>query len=118
MCACLQDIKAGQVLLHLPLRLAITDHPEDPESNELMYEDAPWSLRLACKLLREKAKASASPWHPYLQVWCFTAAYTYISLRRELHGVLFAHLLHPLCVLTVTALAAGICLVHFWGRRK
>ncbi|KAL0050877.1 hypothetical protein WJX82_009288 [Trebouxia sp. C0006] len=64
----LQDIKAGTVLLHLPLRLAITDHPADPESNEVMFEDAPWSLRLACKLLREKAKGSASPYHPYLQV--------------------------------------------------
>ena len=33
-----------------------------------MFEGAPWSLRLACKLLREKAKGSASPYHPYLQV--------------------------------------------------
>ncbi|KAL3147314.1 hypothetical protein ABBQ32_002799 [Trebouxia sp. C0010 RCD-2024] len=64
----LQDIEAGTTVLHLPLRLAITDHTQDQESNDLVYEDVPWSLRLACKLLREKAKGSASPWHPYLQV--------------------------------------------------
>ena len=64
---CSQDIKAGTVVLHLPLRLAITDHTEDKTSNDLVYEDAPWSLRLACKLLREKARGSSSPWHPYLQ---------------------------------------------------
>ena len=68
-CLHLQDIKAGSVVLHLPLRLAITDHTEDKDSNALVYEDAPWSVRLACKLLREKAKGSSSPWHPYLQVF-------------------------------------------------
>lgn len=34
----LQPIQAGEVVLRVPLRLAITDHEQDEESNRLLYE--------------------------------------------------------------------------------
>ena len=70
-CCCppaLQAVPAGQVLLRVPLHLALTDHADDKEGHELTYEGAPWSVRLAAKLLKERAKGSDSPWAPYLQV--------------------------------------------------
>ncbi|GLC67730.1 hypothetical protein PLESTF_000599500 [Pleodorina starrii] len=33
-----------------------------------MYEGAPWSVRLACKLLRHLAAGDGSPWAPYIKV--------------------------------------------------
>ena len=54
---CTDDFGQGETLLIVPLRLAIADHADDEESNRLVYPGAPWSVRLACKLLREKAKA-------------------------------------------------------------
>lgn len=56
------------MVLRVPLRLALTEHPSDEESNTLVYDGAPWSVRLAAKLLRLRAAGSASPWYPYLQV--------------------------------------------------
>jgi len=64
----LKPIKRGEVLLVVPLRLALTDFPEDEESNKLLYEDAPWSVRLSAKLLRQVTQGRQSPWYPYLQV--------------------------------------------------
>ncbi|KAK9835876.1 hypothetical protein WJX74_009976 [Apatococcus lobatus] len=63
----LQAIAEGEQLVRLPLRLALTDHPGDEESNQLVYEGAPWSVRLAAKLLREASKQDASPWFPFIQ---------------------------------------------------
>ncbi|KAG2440536.1 hypothetical protein HYH02_010414 [Chlamydomonas schloesseri] len=65
---CEEPIAAGEVVLEVPLRLALTDHPGDEESNALLYEGAPWSVRLACKLLRHKAAGAASPWSAYVKV--------------------------------------------------
>ena len=64
----LQHIEAGERVLRIPLSIAITDHAGDEVSNKLIYNGAPWAVRLACKILREKAKGFSSPWHPYLQV--------------------------------------------------
>lgn len=55
---CDWDFLPGEVLATVPLRVALTDHPDDEESNALLYPDAPWSVRLACKLLRERAKVT------------------------------------------------------------
>lgn len=33
-----QPIAAGEVVLRIPLKLALTDYPGDEESNRLMYE--------------------------------------------------------------------------------
>mmetsp|Transcript_40319 Transcript_40319/g.95819 ORF Transcript_40319/g.95819 Transcript_40319/m.95819 type:complete len:347 (+) Transcript_40319:75-1115(+) len=63
-----KDIAEGEELVTVPLRIALTDHPEDEESNYLLYQDAPWSVRLAAKILREKAKGSNSPWKSYIDV--------------------------------------------------
>ena len=52
----------------MPLRMALTEHPSDEESNSLLYPGAPWSVRLAVKLLRLRAAGIDSPWHPYIQV--------------------------------------------------
>ena len=64
----LQDVPAGAVILEVPLSLALTDHPDDAESNTLLEPGSPWAVRLACKLLRERARGLQSPWWPYLQV--------------------------------------------------
>ncbi|PNH12682.1 hypothetical protein TSOC_000380, partial [Tetrabaena socialis] len=96
---CEERISAGEVVLEVPLRLALTDHPADEESNQLMYEGAPWSVRLACKLLRNKALGPQSPWHAYIQVlpslvpapletfsWEDIAALRYPPLQQGLHA--------------------------------
>jgi hypothetical protein len=59
-------IRRNETFSKIPLRLAITDDPDDGESNTLVGKDAPWSVRLACKLLRLKSQGPASPWYPYL----------------------------------------------------
>jgi hypothetical protein len=45
--------------------LALVDVDGDKE-DVFSYDDAPWSVRLACKLLRERAKGPASPWSHYI----------------------------------------------------
>jgi hypothetical protein len=52
----------------VPLRLALADHPFDQESNQLLPSDAPWSARLACRLLREFTLGDTSLWAPYIKV--------------------------------------------------
>eukprot|EP00798_Chlamydomonas_sp_ICE-L_P001034 gene1034-3895_t len=66
--ASVKEIAAGDVLLRIPLRMALIDFPEDEATNKLMYDGAPWSVRLAAKLLREVEKGVDSPWLPYLLV--------------------------------------------------
>lgn len=66
--AAVQPIAAGQRLLALPLRLALTDYAGDPDAAAVGLEDAPWAVRLAAKLLREVQQGPASQWAPYLQV--------------------------------------------------
>jgi len=34
----MQDIAPGEIILRVPLRLALTDHAGDEESNQLLYE--------------------------------------------------------------------------------
>ncbi|GLI65350.1 hypothetical protein VaNZ11_008899 [Volvox africanus] len=65
---CEELISKGDMVLEVPLRLALTDHPGDAESNQLLYPGAPWSVRLACKLLRHLAAGKRSPWAPYIKV--------------------------------------------------
>ena len=55
------------MVLRIPMRLAISDYPGDDTLDGLVYDGAHWSVRLATKLLRERAQAAASPWYPYLQ---------------------------------------------------
>ena len=52
----------------MPLRIALADHPFDADSNALLDDAAPWSARLAARLLREDAQGAASQWRPYLDV--------------------------------------------------
>ncbi|GAB4820987.1 hypothetical protein N2152v2_008033 [Parachlorella kessleri] len=64
----LKAAERGETLLRVPLRLALSDHPSDEDSNALVYQGAPWSVRLAAKLLRLRRTGATCPWHPYLQV--------------------------------------------------
>lgn len=49
------------------MRIALLDdEPGSPECDVDFDTDVPWSVRLACKLLRLKAQGEASPWKPYL----------------------------------------------------
>jgi hypothetical protein len=59
-------LRKNESFAKIPLRLAITDDPDDEESNTLVGKDAPWSVRLACKLLRLRSQGPNSPWSPYL----------------------------------------------------
>lgn len=68
----IQPITKGQTLASVPLHLAITDHPDDEESNAIFASSnnaiAPWSVRLACKILRMKYQGYDCPWFPYISV--------------------------------------------------
>lgn len=61
----MQPAQRGTVLVKVPFALAITEHAADAESNQLLYEGAPGSVRLACKLLRQ-VKSGKSELAPYL----------------------------------------------------
>ena len=50
------------------MRLALADYPGETESAQLLHKSAPWSARLAARLLREHAAGSESAWQPYLAV--------------------------------------------------
>jgi len=55
-----KDLKGGQVLFQVPVKLGILD---DAES-----DDYPWSVRLAAKILRLKAEGDACLWAEYVNV--------------------------------------------------
>ena len=61
-----QDVPEGTLLLSIPMRLAISDRPDQATSP--VGPDTPSHLRLASKLLSGIKAGSASPWHKYLQV--------------------------------------------------
>ena len=65
---CPQDIAEGDLVFRIPMRLALSDFDGDETSEGLTFEGAPWSVRLACRLLRERAAGATSPWFPYIQV--------------------------------------------------
>ena len=56
-------IQAGDLLLVVPLSLALTDCDTQPTDS---MSDAFWGLRLAARLLQERAKGASSLWAPYL----------------------------------------------------
>jgi hypothetical protein len=62
-----QPVSEGEVVFRIPMRLAISEFPGDDTLNGVVYDGAHWSVRLATKLLRERAQAAASPWNSYLQ---------------------------------------------------
>ena len=67
---CPQPISAGDVLLEVPLRLALTDHPEDDESNALVYEvgmqaRVPWEAGVGRRCLQPALDASALSVKPH-----------------------------------------------------
>ena len=65
--AALKKLSKGQQLLIVPLRLAIFDDPSDPENlANAPYEGAPWSIRLAWKLIKLKEDGESCPWWSYL----------------------------------------------------
>ncbi|CAD7696604.1 unnamed protein product [Ostreobium quekettii] len=65
---CVKDVQCDEIVMRIPLSAGIIDYKEDEESNQLLYEGAPWSVRLACKLLRLKSNGGGSPWSPYISV--------------------------------------------------
>ena len=52
----------------MPMRLALTDHADDQESNALLGRGRHGDVRLAARLLRHKAAGDASPWAPFIRV--------------------------------------------------
>lgn len=54
-------------MLRLPLEMGICDYQEGhPADAWETMANAPWGVRLACRLLQERDRASASEWAPYL----------------------------------------------------
>ena len=54
-------------MLRLPLEMGICDQQEGhPADAWEMMSSAPWGVRLACRLLQERAKGDSSEWAPYL----------------------------------------------------
>ncbi len=62
-----QDAAEGEALARVPLRLALTDHAGDEESDALLGRGGHWATRLAARLLRQRAAGAASPWAAYLR---------------------------------------------------
>ena len=92
-CGVLQDIAEGQRLLTVPLRLAIVDYADDPEAEAFGLTSAPWAVRLAVKLLRERAAGADSPWAPYIQVrWHFLCGQWTCETTQRMRGRLFVDL--------------------------
>ena len=70
----LQAIAESEVVLRVPMRLALTDFADDgPHARVGTPEGAHWAVRLAAKLLLERAGGSSSPWYPYLQADLLTS---------------------------------------------
>ncbi|WPT17803.1 Actin-histidine N-methyltransferase [Picochlorum sp. SENEW3] len=60
------DVSRGSILFQIPMRIALLDdEPGSPECDIDFDNDVPWSVRLACKLLRLKSQGEASVWKPY-----------------------------------------------------
>lgn len=55
-----KNVKAGQVLFQVPVKLGIIDDEE--------ADGYPWSVRLAAKILRLKAEGDTCPWADYVNV--------------------------------------------------
>ena len=62
-----RDVAVDEPVLSLPLEMGICDAQEGhpPESWETMM-NAPWGVRLACRVLQERAKGEDSEYAPYL----------------------------------------------------
>lgn len=62
-----RDVAEGEPVLSLPLEMGICDYQDGhpPDSWDTM-SNAPWGVRLACRLLQERAKSDDSEWAPYL----------------------------------------------------
>ena len=57
----------GEPVLRLPLEMGICDYQEGhPADAWETMSNAPWGVRLACRLLQERAKGEDSEWAPYL----------------------------------------------------
>jgi hypothetical protein len=64
-----RPIEKGEALLVVPMRIALVDAaaaPQQPDAAAPFYEGAPWSVRLASRLLRELNAGQRSPWAPYV----------------------------------------------------
>ena len=62
-----RDVAVDEPVLSLPLEMGICDAQEchPPEAWETMM-NAPWGVRLACRVLQERAKGEDSEYAPYL----------------------------------------------------
>jgi hypothetical protein len=62
-----RDVAVDEPVLSLPLEMGICDAQEGhpPEAWETMM-NAPWGVRLACRVLQERAKGADSEYAPYL----------------------------------------------------
>ena len=61
-----RDVMRGQVVLATPLTVGIVDDEKGhPESAREVMRDAPWGVRLACRLLQEKKKGEESEYAAY-----------------------------------------------------
>ncbi|OAE35833.1 hypothetical protein AXG93_4225s1370 [Marchantia polymorpha subsp. ruderalis] len=60
------DLRDGDTLLDIPVQLLISDEwvVEDPKG----LRGAPWEIRLAAKLLRERSRGNKSKWASYIKL--------------------------------------------------
>lgn len=74
----LQPIAKDTAVLKVPMHLAIADQTAEAPAGSgdsapagegpALYEGAPWSVRLAARLLQLRGEGAACPWYPYIQV--------------------------------------------------
>ena len=64
-----RDIEVDEIVLSLPLEMGICDAQEGhPAETWDTMANAPWGVRLACRVLQERAKGVTSEYAPYLEL--------------------------------------------------
>lgn len=70
-----KDIKKGSILFQIPLKVAVIDNNPsvgqdmpDMHDSKTGFEEGsvPWSIRMACQILRLRFAGDSCPWSPYL----------------------------------------------------
>ena len=64
-----RDIEVDEIVLSLPLEMGICDAQEGhPAETWDTMANAPWGVRLACRVLQERARGVTSEYAPYLEL--------------------------------------------------
>eukprot|EP00899_Mesostigma_viride_P018362 jgi/Mesvir1/26527/Mv16182-RA.1 len=83
-----RDLRAGEVVLTVPISACLSD---EDEKGAPLYEGAFWSIKLAARLLRERAKGDASRWAAYIAHLPQSMATPLTFQWESLQAIRYAH---------------------------